>query len=88
MFFIDPSSHDIGRSSSSAPAAFTPSVRRGVAIDADHDDVDTAALSRTGQFIRAFVVGGARHAQDGVKVDTAAHGPSPALGRATPSASK
>lgn len=29
MFFIDPSSHDIGRSASSAPAAFTPSVRRG-----------------------------------------------------------
>jgi putative N-acetyltransferase (TIGR04045 family) len=34
MFFIDPSSHDIGRSSSSAPAAFTPSVRSGIGIDA------------------------------------------------------
>jgi putative N-acetyltransferase (TIGR04045 family) len=35
MFFIDPSSHDIGRSSSSGAAAFTPSVRRGVAIEAE-----------------------------------------------------
>ena len=35
MYFIDPSSHDIGRSHSSAPAAFTPSVRWGLGIDAD-----------------------------------------------------
>lgn len=35
MFFIDPSSHDIGRSPSSAPASFTPSVRWGIGIDAD-----------------------------------------------------
>ena len=35
MFFIDPSSHDIGRSFSSAPASFTPSVRWGLGIDAD-----------------------------------------------------
>jgi len=35
MFFIDPSSHDIGQSPSSAPAAFTPSVRWGIGIDAD-----------------------------------------------------
>ncbi|MFO7628656.1 MAG: GNAT family N-acetyltransferase [Prochlorococcaceae cyanobacterium] len=35
MFFIDPSSHDIGRSPSSAPAVFTPSVRWGIGIDAD-----------------------------------------------------
>jgi putative N-acetyltransferase (TIGR04045 family) len=35
VFFIDPSSHDIGRSNSSAPAAFTPSVRSGIGIDAE-----------------------------------------------------
>lgn len=34
MFFIDPSSHDIGRSFSSSPASFTPSVRWGIGIDA------------------------------------------------------
>ncbi len=35
MFFIDPNSLDIGRSPSSAPSAFTPSVRWGLGIDAD-----------------------------------------------------
>ncbi len=35
MFFIDPASHDIGRSTSSSPTAFTPSVRWGIAVDAD-----------------------------------------------------
>jgi len=35
MFFIDPASHDIGRSTSSSPSAFTPSVRWGIGVDAD-----------------------------------------------------
>jgi hypothetical protein len=35
MFFIDPASHEIGRSPSSAPASFTPSVRWGIGVDAD-----------------------------------------------------
>ena len=33
MFFIDPSSKDIGRSCSSAPYYFTPSVRAGIGIE-------------------------------------------------------
>ena len=33
MFFIDPSSEDIGRSFSSAPYYFTPSVRAGIGIE-------------------------------------------------------
>ena len=33
MFFIDPSSQDIGRSFSSAPYYFTPSVRSGIGIE-------------------------------------------------------
>ena len=33
MFFIDPSSKDIGRSFSSAPYYFTPSVRSGIGIE-------------------------------------------------------
>ncbi len=45
MFFIDPSSHDIGRSSSSGPAAFIPSVRRGIAIDADDFRLSPTASS-------------------------------------------
>jgi putative N-acetyltransferase (TIGR04045 family) len=35
MVFLDPSSPDIGSSHSSAPAAFTPSVRWGIGIDAE-----------------------------------------------------
>ena len=45
MFFIDPSSHDIGRSSSSAPAAFTPSVRSGIGIDAEDFRLSPTASS-------------------------------------------
>jgi putative N-acetyltransferase (TIGR04045 family) len=35
MFWIDPSSGDLVGSPSSAPASFTPSVRWGIAVDAD-----------------------------------------------------
>ena len=45
MFFIDPSSHDIGRSSSSAPPAFTPSVRTGIGIDAEDFRLSPTASS-------------------------------------------
>lgn len=45
MFFIDPSSHDIGRSLSSAPASFTPSVRWGIGIDADDFRLSPTASS-------------------------------------------
>ncbi|MCP9803507.1 GNAT family N-acetyltransferase [Cyanobium sp. T1G-Tous] len=45
MFFIDPSSHDIGRSPSSAPASFTPSVRWGIGIDADDFRLSPTASS-------------------------------------------
>ncbi|MCP9798765.1 MSMEG_0567/Sll0786 family nitrogen starvation N-acetyltransferase [Cyanobium sp. Lug-B] len=50
MFFIDPSSHDIGRSASSAPAAFTPSVRRGVAIEAEDFRLSPTASSQRFSF--------------------------------------
>jgi putative N-acetyltransferase (TIGR04045 family) len=45
MFFIDPSSHELGRSPSSAPAAFTPSVRWGIGIDADDFRLSPTASS-------------------------------------------
>lgn len=45
MFFIDPSSHELGRSPSSAPAAFTPSVRWGIGIDADDFQLSPTASS-------------------------------------------
>jgi putative N-acetyltransferase (TIGR04045 family) len=45
MFFIDPSSHEIGRSPSSAPACFTPSVRWGIGIDADDFRLSPTATS-------------------------------------------
>ena len=45
MFFIDPNSHDIGRSHSSAPASFTPSVRWGIGIDADDFRLSPTASS-------------------------------------------
>ncbi len=45
MWFIDPSSHDIGCSHSSAPAAFTPSVRWGIGIDADDFRLSPTASS-------------------------------------------
>lgn len=45
MFFIDPSSHDIGRSPSSSPASFTPSVRWGIGIDADDFRLSPTASS-------------------------------------------
>ena len=45
MFFIDPSSHDIGRSLSSAPAIFTPSVRWGIGVDADDFRLSPTATS-------------------------------------------
>lgn len=50
MFFIDPSSHDIGRSPSSAPASFTPSVRWGIAIDADDFRLSPTASSERFSF--------------------------------------
>jgi len=50
MFFIDPSSHEIGRSSSSAPAAFTPSVRWGIGIDADDFRLSPTASSERFSF--------------------------------------
>ena len=50
MFFIDPSSHDIGRSSSSAPAAFTPSVRSGMGIDAEDFRLSPTARSERFSF--------------------------------------
>jgi putative N-acetyltransferase (TIGR04045 family) len=45
MIFIDPSSHDIGRSPSSSPASFTPSVRWGIGIDADDFRLSPTASS-------------------------------------------
>lgn len=45
MIFIDPSSHDIGRSISSAPAAFTPSVRWGIGVDAEDFRLSPTASS-------------------------------------------
>ncbi|KEF40998.1 MAG: GNAT family acetyltransferase [Cyanobium sp. CACIAM 14] len=50
MFFIDPSSHDIGRSCSSGPTAFTPSVRHGVAIDAEDFRLSPTASSQRFSF--------------------------------------
>jgi putative N-acetyltransferase (TIGR04045 family) len=50
MFFIDPSSHDIGRSISSAPASFTPSVRWGIGIDADDFRLSPTASSERFSF--------------------------------------
>ena len=50
MFFIDPSSHEIGRSPSSAPAAFTPSVRCGIGIDADDFRLSPTASSERFSF--------------------------------------
>lgn len=45
MFFIDPASHEIGRSPTSAPASFTPSVRWGIGIDADDFRLSPSASS-------------------------------------------
>jgi putative N-acetyltransferase (TIGR04045 family) len=50
MFFIDPSSHSIGRSPCSAPAAFTPSVRWGLAIEADDFRLSPTASSERFSF--------------------------------------
>jgi putative N-acetyltransferase (TIGR04045 family) len=50
MYFIDPSSHDIGRSFSSAPSAFTPSVRWGIGVDADDFRLSPTASSRRFSF--------------------------------------
>ena len=50
MFFIDPSIHEIGRSPSSAPAAFTPSVRWGIGIDADDFRLSPTASSERFSF--------------------------------------
>jgi putative N-acetyltransferase (TIGR04045 family) len=50
MFFIDPSSHDIGRSHSSSPASFTPSVRWGIGIDADDFQLSPTASSERFSF--------------------------------------
>ncbi|MEB3261285.1 MAG: MSMEG_0567/Sll0786 family nitrogen starvation N-acetyltransferase [Cyanobacteriota bacterium] len=45
MVFLDPSSVDIGSSHSSAPAAFTPSVRWGIGIDAEDFRLSPTASS-------------------------------------------
>jgi putative N-acetyltransferase (TIGR04045 family) len=50
MFFIDPSSHDIGRSPTSAPAVFTPSVRWGLGIDAEDFRLSPSACSERFSF--------------------------------------
>ncbi|EDY37451.1 acetyltransferase, GNAT family [Cyanobium sp. PCC 7001] len=50
MFFIDPSSHDIGRSPSSAPAAFTPSVRWGIPLEAEDFELSPTASSQDFSF--------------------------------------
>jgi putative N-acetyltransferase (TIGR04045 family) len=50
MFFIDPSSHEIGRSTSSAPAAFTPSVRGGIGVDAEDFRLSPTANSERFSF--------------------------------------
>lgn len=50
MFFIDPSSHEIGRSPSSAPAAYTPSVRWGLGVDADDFRLSPGACSERFSF--------------------------------------
>ncbi|PZV00792.1 MAG: GNAT family N-acetyltransferase, partial [Cyanobium sp.] len=50
MFFIDPSSHEIGRSPTSAPAAFTPSVRWGLGIDAEDFRLSPSASSERFSF--------------------------------------
>lgn len=42
---LDPSSHGIGRSVSSAPSLFTPSVRAGIGIDADDFRLSPTASS-------------------------------------------
>lgn len=46
MVFLDPSSPDIGRSYSSAPDLFTPSVRCGIGIDADDFRLSPTASSK------------------------------------------
>ncbi|MCS5699025.1 GNAT family N-acetyltransferase [Cyanobium sp. FGCU-52] len=50
MFFIDPASHDIGRSTSSSPSAFTPSVRWGIGVDADDFRLSPTASSERFSF--------------------------------------
>ncbi len=50
MFFIDPDSHDIGRSPTSAPLAFTPSVRWGLGIDAEDFRLSPTATSERFSF--------------------------------------
>ena len=45
MFCLDPSSSGIGRSLSSAPRSFTPSVRFGIGIDADDFQLSPTACS-------------------------------------------
>jgi putative N-acetyltransferase (TIGR04045 family) len=50
MLFIDPSSHDIGRSPCSSPRAYTPSVRWGVAIEAEDFRLSPTACSSAYSF--------------------------------------
>ena len=45
MFCLDPSSGGIGRSVSSAPRLFTPSVRAGIGVDADDFQLSPTACS-------------------------------------------
>ena len=47
---LDPSSHGIGRSVSSAPSLFTPSVRAGIGIDADDFRLSPTASSERFSF--------------------------------------
>jgi putative N-acetyltransferase (TIGR04045 family) len=50
VFFIDPSSHEIGRSPSSGPTAFTPSVRWGIGVDAEDFRLSPTACSERFSF--------------------------------------
>ena len=50
MFFIDPSSEDIGRSFSSAPYYFTPSVRSGIGIEEEDFMISPSSNSENFSF--------------------------------------
>ena len=50
MFFIDPSSEDIGRSCSSAPYYFTPSVRSGIGIEEEDFMISPSSNSENFSF--------------------------------------
>ena len=50
MFFIDPSREDIGRSFSSAPYYFTPSVRSGIGIEEEDFMISPSSNSENFSF--------------------------------------